>query len=234
MECVTCLPDGTSARFFFSTLHSKLNVHSFLKDFFFKAEIAFEPGEERTQLNKGHRGLCDDNRKSSRTKRERRWRMCARAGSGNQEGGRQGPGSEEGKGALEATVIPRDGTDRQRAGCRKQLLTFGKLHVTAAAPTDCSVPSRMLSFHPSQNALSTTSPCECPHYSSKLPSFSIQLVRIGHFRILREKEIWISSPKHDSLSPISVKKIQKGFWRTSKFLLLFEGKTKIEGIPSFI
>lgn len=44
----------------------------------------------------------------------------------------QGPGREEAEGALEAPIISRDGTDRQRAGCRAWPLTFGELHVTAA------------------------------------------------------------------------------------------------------
>lgn len=58
--------------------------------------------------------------------------VCQR-GTGEQgREGMQGPGREEAEGALEAPVISRDGTDRQRAGCRAWPLTFGELHVTAA------------------------------------------------------------------------------------------------------
>lgn len=56
--------------------------------------------------------------------------MCQR-GTGRE--GRPEPEREEGEGVLEVAVISRDGSDRQRADYRARPLTFGGIHVTAAA-----------------------------------------------------------------------------------------------------
>lgn len=133
-ERVDFIPkEGTSMFLFLNSLwwgFFQIKSPSFLVETL-SPETAFEPGNERTQDNKGHRGLCDDNRKSSRKKREWRWRMCAREGLGRE--GMPGPEREEGEGVLEVAVVSRDGTDRQRADWRARPLTFPEHHVPAAA-----------------------------------------------------------------------------------------------------
>lgn len=105
-------------------------------------EIAFEPGNERIQYNKGHRGLCDDNRKSSSKRREWRWRMCAKENWGGKGcRGRGGKKVTESWKSLLFQEMAQIGREQTRERGRWPFPSLMLQQPWAASPTGRSVPS---------------------------------------------------------------------------------------------
>lgn len=115
-------------RFFFP----KLNLHPFLsRDSISGArDSLWARQEEDTGQKRTPRSLWWQQEKLKEEKRAALKDACQR-GTGRE--GRTEPERQEGEGVLEVAVISRDGSDRQRADYRARPLTFGEIHVTAAA-----------------------------------------------------------------------------------------------------